>query len=397
MTLVPAGSGAGTATSSVVPPACSRMPVIGECSPAGWVSSRLVTLGVVDQVERGADGAAERRRPRRRRVAVGRRPPGGGRRAGEAARRGRAADAEQVGEHGVRCPLVEAHGDLRARTSAPAGSSMLAHHRRLRIGAPAVGGPGAQPGEDERHRRVAGRGDGRRRRRSAGGRPRPSGRARCRSRRTRPRPAPGRASGRARRRESIVIVTVLAAVVGSMSTRWPSGRSDRSSSTTALRRAVVDGDRHVADVAHGRGAGRLVQRQVVDRLGDVEADLLADRRGAVGDPPRRRRIAVDGHHRAVLGPVGERLAVGRRPCPHRAVLHGDGRRRRRRRRTRAAARRRGPRAARRARSRSSSSVNPTTSCELRQWWARSRLESVTMIAVAEPAAVRSSSPSSDPV
>ncbi len=34
--------------------------------------------------------------------------------------------------------------------------------------------------------------------------------------------------------------------------------------------------------------------------------------GAVGDQPRRRRIAVDGHQRAVLGPVGERLAVGRR-------------------------------------------------------------------------------------
>ena len=103
---------------------------------------------------------------------------------------------------------------------------------------------------------------------------------------------------------------------------------------------------------------------------------LTDGIEPVADHPRRGRIAVDGHGRSVLGPVGERLAVaGRADCEALDASRSSGVRRRRRR-TRAGVGRR-CRAAAASLPGPPVSVNPMTSCVPRHWWARSRFESVT--------------------
>ena len=77
-------------------------------------------------------------------------------------------------------------------------------------------------------------------------------------------------------------------------------------------------------MAAGGRAGRLVQRDVVDGLADVEHDALPAGVGPIAHHPGRARITVDRHDRTVLGAVGERLAVRGRSCLHRALLDGDG-------------------------------------------------------------------------
>ena len=106
--------------------------------------------------------------------------------------------------------------------------------------------------------------------------------------------------------------------------RRASTRSGAPPSTVIVDRAdVADGrrSRPAGAASRGRSARRRRARM-----------QLARRPAPIGDPPRRRRVAVDGHARPVLGPVGERLAVRRRPwpAPDRPGTATVGRRRRRR-------------------------------------------------------------------
>ena len=113
--------------------------------------------------------------------------------------------------------------------------------------------------------------------------------------------------------QSMVIVTVLGPVVGSMSTRWPSAPSERSSSSTVSGGRSSTAIVTSPDVAHGRRSpaaaaasrGRSARRSSSSSCSPIGSDRSADH--ATPSSGRRRR-----HHRAVLRPVGERLAVRRR-------------------------------------------------------------------------------------
>ena len=83
---------------------------------------------------------------------------------------------------------------------------------------------------------------------------------------------------------------------------------------------IVDGDLDARDAAHPVGGVGLTQRDVVDGFAHLERDELVDRRCPVGDEPAGGEVAVDRHHRAVFGQIGERLAVGAGGRRDRAVL-----------------------------------------------------------------------------
>ena len=101
--LVPVPSGGATVASTATPPPSTRSEVIGEKSPAGWVSVNDVSGASVVTVQLGADRLAERCDPRRRRIVVGRGPARGRGDAGEAGRGQRSGDA-RAAERGCRRP-----------------------------------------------------------------------------------------------------------------------------------------------------------------------------------------------------------------------------------------------------------------------------------------------------
>ena len=69
---------------------------------------------------------------------------------------------------------------------------------------------------------------------------------------------------------------------------------------------------------------RLLERDVVDWLGDGEVDELSNGRCPIGNNPTRLGVAVDGHYRSVLGQIRERLTVCTGRSNDRSDLHSDG-------------------------------------------------------------------------
>ena len=69
------------------------------------------------------------------------------------------------------------------------------------------------------------------------------------------------------------------------------------------RPADVDGRDHPVRVR------ALWLQQLQDALSGGDGEEVADRVTTIGDHPSRRRVAVDGHRRALLGAVGERLSI----------------------------------------------------------------------------------------
>ncbi len=120
------------------------------------------------------------------------------------------------------------------------------------------------------------------------------------------------------------MVTSVGPSVGSMSMRCPSAVQRRLIEIDALHGSIIDGEVDRGDGAVvGAGIG-LAQGDVVDPGIGTEHDELADARGPVGDGPAGRRIAVDRHHRSMLGQIRERLAVGGRGSRDGPRLHRDG-------------------------------------------------------------------------
>ncbi len=115
----------------------------------------------------------------------------------------------------------------------------------------------------------------------------------------------------------------LAAVVGSMSIRWPSPTSEDSSSTTECRVAIVDRQLDLRDAPLPVDRVGLAQGQMVDRFAHVEHDRLVEHRAPIGDGPARGRVTVDCHDGTVFGQVGERFAVGAGGGGDRPVLDRD--------------------------------------------------------------------------
>ena len=87
------------------------------------------------------------------------------------------------------------------------------------------------------------------------------------------------------------------------------------------RLAVVDLDAHRRQVSPGQPVTGLQQGDVVDGAVGRDLEVLAAR---IEHAPCGVRVAVDGHRRAGLRAVGERLAVRRGHGVQRSVLHRDG-------------------------------------------------------------------------
>ena len=117
----------------------------------------------------------------------------------------------------------------------------------------------------------------------------------------------------------------LGGVVGRLDVDALSGALQRGLiEIDTLHRPIIDREVDRSDGAVlGAGVG-LAQRDVVDSGIGAQHDELADGRGPIGDSPAGRRIAVDRHHRSMLGQIRERLAVGGRSSRDGSRLHRDG-------------------------------------------------------------------------
>ena len=287
---------------------------------AGLRQRERVGRGVGGHRQRRPRRTRERGRPGRRRVVVGGRPARRARHAREPAAGPTAGDAEQLGQHRVRGPGVQADRDL-GREVPSLGQAPAAGEGRLGVAAPPVGGIDPQSREHPARRRrrgevlaeVVGQPDDLDRRAEAdvdlGEADRGGGRS-------------GRLVGRVDGRD------------GDAHRRRRLGRRKVDALPVAGERGVVDGDddgvpvvdldRHLGDVAAAPGPVGLQERHVVDPLGRLDPQVLAERIGPVGDHPRRGRIAIDGHDRPILGAIRERLAVRAGPGVYGADLDGVG-------------------------------------------------------------------------